>query len=204
MGDGDAQGESAPLTTSTDTEEHTPTADYIFDHKVCRLTLLKGFCDQLVDKKEIESIRYIGNEDNDYCLLFPETLTDTLRIRKWSYLDYIKGVTVGRPTQLRRCLVCEITYDDQYCYVFEAERRVKEIETGWIELDKPSLFTVRSEKQLYQSHIDQVLVQCAENSGVWQKGIFFGAHFKSMHHPANDNISNGQYNNKLFSIIFEA
>ncbi|MCE2594108.1 hypothetical protein K6Y31_04695 [Motilimonas cestriensis] len=201
-GDGDSNGEGAPVSFAFLEGIESKKKIHLFDYPICRLKIFRFVCRDIARLPEVKNVKFIrvnpqlGGFDDDYSY-FPETRTETGRDRKWRYIDYIKG-SRSSGKKLRRALVAQVTAFSNVFYIIEVERRTVCVNGQWGELDAPALLIIRSKKHfgvLPENDLQRLFRQCAENSGTWlsknnkNNYLAFLHHIKPLSHPDNTTLA---------------
>lgn len=210
-GYGDSQSNIAPVDFRLPESEYEN--KFIFDHKICRLTLFRQVLNEIGKLPRVKSVEFVAiNQEprdcDDTYSTFPVTYTDGGRKSTWQYINYYKGFRVeGREKyRLRQALVAKINlYAGHEIMLIEAQRRVFKVESGWVELDTTSLFlsTTSVDSGHTKNQLYFLLGRCSESRGTWEHVAGNNNQSKSLSikHPSNNTISEGSYANRQIAII---
>ena len=209
-GDGNTQSNVAPVDFRIPESEYEN--KFIFDHKICRLTLFRQVLNEINKLPRVKNVEYVAinqelsNCDNTYST-FPVTYTDGGRKSTWQYINYYKGFRLEgcEKYRLRQALIAKINlYAGHEITLIETQRRVFKVESGWVELDTTSLFlnATSVDSELTKNQLHFLLERCSESRGTWEHiGINNQSKSLSIKHPSNNTIYEGSYADRQIAII---
>lgn len=209
-GEGDTQGVSAPVDFRLPDSESENR--FIFDHKICRLTLFQQVVNEIENLPRVKNIEYISinravTDCNSIFSQFPVTFTEGGRKSTWQYINYYKGFRQeGREKyRLRQALIARITlYTGHEITLIEVQRRVFKVNDGWVELDTTSLLlsTTYYAPSYTENQLSTLLERCSESRGTWEHiAAYNQSQSLSIKHPSNNTIYEGSYADRQIAII---
>ena len=206
-GDGESKGTSAPVNFVSPLNEEDKR--YIFDERICRLALFNRLLKHLTNSSRVQEVNFIQiNEKlgptSSYYSYFPKTYSMSGRASSWQYINYTKGVKTENIRFIhRKAIIAELSITNgKYIYLIEAERRCVEVDSGWVELDSPSLFLATADRanMISAYQFEALLEQCCSDRGSWSHDVLpnYIQSF-SIKHPSNAALD--EYPQRQASII---
>lgn len=191
-----------------------PKKKKLFNTAICRLALFIDCCETLKSKSRVSNLSYItintglGQALEKYSF-FPLTQTQKGRKSTWQYSNYFQDIKKpkGYKYKFRRVVIARVMINNELIYLFEIERKIQQYVGGWGEHDSFSFFCIKanSTNKLTTYELEEVLLSCSENNGIWSKVEIPDSVIKSFpfKHPKNDSLADSSYVDNTISILEE-